>query len=118
MANVYADIGTVMSLTPYVGAGLGATYMQWDDVKVRARCVAGGQACLQDDYGTTHQAGSSDWRFTYALMAGASYDLSDRVKLDVGYRFSHMEGGAIFGSGSDDGIQRHEFRVGLRATIW
>lgn len=118
MANVYADVGTIMNFTPYVGAGLGATYMQWDDVTDRARCVAGGQACLQDDYGTIQSPGSGSWRFTYALMAGASYDLTDRVKLDVGYRFTQMDGGAMFGSGSDDGLQRHEFRVGLRAAIW
>lgn len=118
MANAYADFGTVLNVSPYLGAGIGATYMQWGEVSAHSRCVAGGQACLQDDYATSRMSGKGSWRFTYALMAGASYDLTDRVKLDMGYRFSRIDDGAMYGSGSDDGIQRHEFRVGLRAAIW
>lgn len=122
MANLYADVGTVMGFTPYLGAGIGATRLQWDDVSDHASCVAGAQTCLQDDYGTSTSDGKDSWRFTYALMAGASYDLGDRVKLDIGYRFSDTGGGEMFGSsgasGRDDGLQRHEIRVGVRAAIW
>ena len=56
-------------------------------------------------------------------MAGASYCLTDKVKLDVGYRFSHINGGRMFelrlqpagaGPGFDDGFNTHEVRGGLR----
>ena len=30
MANGYVDLGTYVGLTPYVGAGLGYTYVNWD----------------------------------------------------------------------------------------
>ena len=58
-------------------------------------------------------------------MAGTSYCLTDNLKLDVGYRFSHINGGRMFeygavgadfgaGPGFDDGFNVHEARAGLR----
>ena len=72
-----------------------------------------------------HQ-GASGWRFAYALMAGGSYCLTDRLTLDGGYRYSHIEGGRMFeeyssagvslgaGPGFDKGFNIHEVRAGLR----
>ena len=55
-------------------------------------------------------------------MAGASIDLTSRVKLDFGYRFSDVAGGAAFSAGAmdvrDDGLRKHEFRIGLRVPLW
>ncbi|RVG01622.1 porin family protein, partial [Sinorhizobium meliloti] len=66
--------------------------------------------------------GRDSWRFTYALMAGVSYDVTDRLKFDAGYRYSQIADGDMFGSGGakghDDGLSRHEFRVGLRFALW
>ncbi|MDX3929162.1 MAG: porin family protein [Shinella sp.] len=129
MANGYVDLGTLAGFTPYVGAGVGATYLDWGDVAGRCRQGAGG--CADENRVSGSLPGLGDWRFTYALMAGASYDLSDRVKLDLSYRFSDIAGGDMFGydtteralgasgaKGKDDGFQRHEFRVGLRVSLW
>ncbi|MDZ7823234.1 MAG: opacity family porin [Ahrensia sp.] len=41
--------------------------------------------------------GSSDWRFAYALMAGASYAVNKNFSLDVGYRYKKIQGGHMFG---------------------
>jgi len=111
MVNGYADLGTFAGFTPYVGAGLGATYLDWRDAACSgAGCTSAGLE------------GKDDFRFTYALMAGASVDLAPRVKLDVGYRFSDTVGGAAFGAGAmdvqDDGLRKHEFRIGLRVPLW
>ena len=38
----------------------------------------------------------TNWRFAWALMAGTSYCLTDNLKLDVGYRYSHINGGRMF----------------------
>ena len=55
-------------------------------------------------------------------MAGVSYALTDRVKLDLGYRYSDMAGGDMFRAGAargeDDGFARHEFRAGVRVALW
>ncbi len=122
LANAYVDFGTVIGLTPYVGAGLGYTYLDWDDFQTS--CSAG--ACAAASH-----PGESDWRFTYALMAGVAYDLTSNLKLDVGYRYTHIDGGAMYGwdaasaaagatglQASDDGFSTHEIRVGLRFAIW
>lgn len=113
MANTYVDLGTLAGFTPYLGAGLGATYLDWRD----AACTGAGctSAALE---------GKDGLRFTYALMAGASMDLTSRVKLDFGYRFSDIAGGDAFRTGAGDmeikdrGLQKHEFRIGLRVPLW
>ena len=110
LANAYVDIGTWHGVTPYVGAGIGGAWVKWDTLH------------NTDLDGSFEHAGGKGWRFAYALMAGASYCLTDQVKLDVGYRYSHINGGKMFeyasdsnvGPGYDRGINVHEVRGGLR----
>ncbi|PWJ91812.1 MULTISPECIES: outer membrane protein [Mesorhizobium] len=109
LANAYADLGTYHGITPYVGAGIGGAHVKWDTV-------------YDPTPGATEtNPGRSSWRFAYALMAGASYCLTDKIILDAGYRFSHIQGGRMFdwnvgssGPGFDRGINTHEVRGGLR----
>ena len=103
-------IGTWYGITPYVGAGIGGAWVEWDDLNNTL-----------DDGSFTRHRGGSDWRFAYALSAGASYCLTEQLKFDAGYRFSHIQGGKMFefaagtaGPGYDDGIYAHEVRGGLR----
>lgn len=121
MANGYVDIATLAGFTPYVGAGLGVTQLRWSDVSIAANCVAGSAACSGAAASTYAFDGDTDWRFTYALMAGVSYDVTDRLKLDVGYRYSKIADGNLFGGngvrGFDDGLARHEVRAGLRFSF-
>ncbi len=110
LANAYVDIGTWHGVTPYVGAGIGGAWVKWDTLH------------NSDADGDFYHNGGKGWRFAYALMAGASYCLTDRVKLDVGYRYSHINGGKMFdyasdsnvGPGYDRGISVNEVRGGLR----
>ncbi|MCD2180104.1 outer membrane protein [Rhizobium sp. C1] len=113
LANAYLDLGTYGSVTPYVGAGIGASHVDWDVLS------------NSDDDGTFIHGGTSSWRFTYALMAGASVDLTCNLKADVGYRYRHVNGGPMFnsisfnsgvqvGPGRDKGFDIHEVRGGLR----
>ena len=120
MANAYVDLGTYASITPYIGAGIGGSYVKWDSLKNTA-CEDGSGTC----YGTDVHGGRGDWRLTYALMAGASYDISCNLKADVGYRYRHIAKGDMFSflssstpgggtQGWDKGINSHEIRVGAR----
>ena len=108
MANAYVDVYKWGIVTPYVGFGLGGTYVQWDNLK----------NTIGND--TTVHKGAESWRFTYALMAGASVDVSCQVKADLGYRYRHVSGGDMFGyklnggPGYDKGFDIHEVRTGLR----
>lgn len=108
LANAYADLGTYHRVTPYVGAGIGGARISWDN--------------FVDQSGTSVE-GADSWRFAWALMAGASYCLTDNLDLDLGYRFTRIEGGRMFnfdegvGPGFDHGFNVHEVRAGLRYSF-
>ncbi|APO76140.1 outer membrane protein [Rhizobium etli 8C-3] len=115
MANAYVDLGTYGAFTPYVGAGIGGSYVKWKSLR-NTSCQDDGGGCDDD----VIHGGRGNWRFTYALMAGASIDVTCNVKADVGYRFLHVDGGNMFGyasnggPGRDRGFYVHEARVGAR----
>ncbi len=116
LANAYVDIGTYGSVTPYVGAGIGGTYVKWSNLN-NTSCADGDPTNCDDS--VSHD-GKGGWRFTYALMAGASIDVTCNLKADVGYRYRHINGGNMFGyaesggPGYDKSISSHEGRVGMR----
>ena len=133
MANAYVDLGTYVGVTPYVGAGAGMTLMTWDNLTNSLYCVPGAAACPVGAPAitpVTHE-GTTDYRFTYSVMAGLGYQVSQNVKLDLGYRYSKVtEGdqfkydaatiasGATGTQGSDAGYDRHELRFGVRYSLW
>jgi opacity protein-like surface antigen len=116
LANAYVDLGTYGAFTPYVGAGIGGTYVKWKQLKDVNCADSDSTSCDGADY----HNGRGSWRFTYALMAGTAVDLTCNLKADVGYRFRHIEGGDMFGyadnggPGSDNGVNLNEVRVGAR----
>ncbi len=79
---------------------------------------------------TTHD-GLESWRFTYAFMGGIAFDVTKNLKLDLGYKYTHVAGGPMFAfdaataaagatgaQGRDPGFSQHEVRVGLRYALW
>ncbi|EAU42853.1 probable heat resistant agglutinin 1 protein [Fulvimarina pelagi HTCC2506] len=132
MANAYADLGTYVGFTPYVGAGVGAAQVNYEDVDGGASCSYDGSDCDPSfaDF-TGSYKGESSWRFAYALMGGVSYDLSQSLKLDLGYRYLNIDGGDMYSfdndvvdaqkfgfSAEDDGFERHTIRAGVRYSLW
>ena len=119
MANAYVDVAHYGVLTPYVGVGLGATRIQWDDLKNTSCSTSNPNNC---DPTVTHE-GKDSWRFTYALMLGTAIDVNCKVKADVGYRYRHVDDGPMFGyklnggPGRDDGFDIHEARAGIRYAL-
>lgn len=129
MGNGYIDLGTYIGITPYVGAGAGMSYLSWDGLASQNYCVGGG--CTGGAIPPTATTGLKDWRFTYAFMAGAAYDLTRNLKLDLGYKYRNIDDGSMFGwdaasaaagatgtQGSDQGLTQHEVRLGLRYELW
>ncbi|EAS50768.1 putative outer surface protein [Aurantimonas manganoxydans SI85-9A1] len=132
MANAYADLGTFVGFTPYVGAGAGAVKVKYDDVNVSDGCTLAGAACVGSFYNSEGAYdGGSSWRFAYSLMAGVSYDISRNLKVDLGYRFLDVDGGDAYSysgdvaangqlglSAEDDGFQRHSVQAAIRYLLW
>lgn len=115
LVNAYFDLGTFRRLTPYVGGGVGASLLQTTNV-----------AFTNPDGSTGTNPGGSRVNFAWALMAGASWDVSDRWALDFGYRYLNLgsaQSGIITAPPPGDtpitynNIAAHEFRVGVRYSI-
>lgn len=70
MANVYYDFNQYGALTPYVGAGVGAGF-------VNVEYAPSGVGIVDDD----------DIVLAYQLVAGASYEINDRTALFAQYRY-------------------------------
>ena len=68
MANVYYDYLTCTPWTPYVGAGMGVSY-------------------LKADLG---EYAKSVYTLGWQVMAGVTYDLNTNWKLDAGYRYADL----------------------------
>lgn len=79
-AVVYVDAPPVVGLQPFVGAGLGAARTQLGDVTYRFPGIAG-------DASTTTQGGTST-SFAYLLTAGVSLPVSERIALELAYRWT------------------------------
>ncbi|MGU3400351.1 outer membrane protein [Brucellaceae bacterium D45D] len=105
MANAYVDIGNLAGVTPYLGAGLGVANVRYS---------------LDSGYGDVKS--DDDYRFAWALMAGFAVDLTENVKLDLGYRYGVINGGDVASGGgvtlSDKDIKSHQLRAGIRVSAW
>jgi opacity protein-like surface antigen len=116
LANGYWDIGTWKGFTPFVGAGVGFTYntiSAFTDINTPALGVA---------YGAT----ASQWNFAWALHAGLSYQVNDRLTIEAAYRYIDLgnahSGDLIAFDGTNDEdnpmefrhIYSHDFKVGFR----
>lgn len=77
LANAYFDLGTWNGFTPYVGAGIGAGYVDAGELNIA-------------NVGTAELG--SKWSFAWALMAGASFEVGPGWLIDVGYRYSSISG--------------------------
>lgn len=120
MANAYADLGTFSGITPYIGAGIGASYntiSHFRDVNV----INGGAA---------HAGKDSQWDLAWALHAGLGVQATERVTVDFGYSFVSLGDGVTKQLMNDDpaytqandgfrfkDLTSHDFKVGMRYAL-
>ncbi len=89
MWNAYADLGTWYGLTPYVGAGLGASYNHLGGGTDNGYSSFGSSATGAYQSYTTggYLNNASHVDFAWALMAGLDFSVTRNLKLELGYRF-------------------------------
>lgn len=116
MVNAYWDFDLSRSITPYVGAGIGAANLRLDDT-----AVVNGATVTFD--------GDDQWNFAWQLMAGVSIALGHNMDLDIGYRFVNLgdvstaatafQGGVATGTSTldIDDLYGHEFKIGVRVGL-
>jgi len=99
--NFFYDIPTGIRFRPYVGAGLGAVLFTAHDITLVGFPPTNGKSTL----------------FTYQLMAGVSYAVSDAWKLLLGYRFLGMSGPDFETGGIPlygDPVRMHALQAGVQ----
>ena len=93
MFNMYYDVLPYNWWSPYVGLGLGWTKMKYTDI----------------DHTSGFDTAEKTTRFTWALGAGLSLKVTNRLNVDLGYRYYNM--GKL--EGKED-IKANEVYGGLR----
>jgi opacity protein-like surface antigen len=99
LANIYADLGTWYSFTPFIGAGVGASYntiSNFTDTCATVSGCAGGSVA----YGDT----ASKWNFAWALHAGVSYKVNSQLSLEFAYRYVSLGDAASGDLKTFDGV--------------
>ena len=113
--NGYFDIHNDSPVTPYIGAGLGLARVSSESL-VTIDNVPGNMSISK-----------TKTNFAWNIGAGAAFEISDSVVLDVGYRYADF--GKVDGSTSvvvppytinasmDTKVKTHEVLLGLRFTM-
>ncbi|KQT88153.1 outer membrane beta-barrel protein [Aurantimonas sp. Leaf443] len=128
MANAYVDLFHYGAVSFYGGAGAGGAYVDYGTLRNKFKCPDAGYLGAGNLCGETYEhEGRSSWRFAASLMAGATFDLTTRLKLDAGYKYTRIAEGEAFGwdstdrargaggaQGHDNGFDIHTVRAGLR----
>jgi opacity protein-like surface antigen len=118
LVNTYIDLGTWHGVTPFVGAGIGFAAINIHDFTL-----------TNVQQGAVYYGGRGNrTNFAWALHAGAAIEVSDRLALELGYRYLNM-GDAGHGAPLRDSISKgkivdapwmlrrmesHDIRVGMR----
>jgi opacity protein-like surface antigen len=126
LANVYWDITTWHSITPFIGAGVGASYNRIDDLTDTNVASPGGGPFCPVSNGCADSNG--DWQFAWALHAGLAFAVTPNMSLELAYRYLHLgdgESGEITGASSNvfdnrlkfNDLSSHDIKVGVRYTF-
>lgn len=116
MLNGYVDLATWNNITPYVGAGIGAAYVN----------ASNKTSFNPDGTSTSYDGSNGQWNFAWALMAGAEYAITPNWSVDAGYRYKNLgEAKTVqlynVGTGTSrevwEDLTAHEFRLGARYTF-
>jgi opacity protein-like surface antigen len=125
LANGYFDLGTWWCVTPFIGAGIGASrntiasFVDTGATQVGATILS-----------TTFGKDASQWNFAWALYAGLGYAVTPNLTLEFSYRYLDIGGATTGPTNSFDGvtvvngrpfvfhdITSHDFMFGARFNL-
>ena len=112
MFNTFYDFKNNGRITPYVGAGIGMGFLDWDIMDV---------SLLNSLF--SYFSSESAFTFSYALIAGAEYKLNKRFSLDLIARYFdlgkiHTTNRLVSGDvPSNTSVHGMEFAFGIRYTF-
>jgi opacity protein-like surface antigen len=97
LVNAYADLGTWYGVTPFVGAGVGFSRNAISGMTDQGQVTNGNTGFTGSSGG--YFSDNSKMNFAWALMAGLDFDVTQNLKLELGYRYLNY--GKISSGGSN-----------------
>jgi opacity protein-like surface antigen len=124
LANAYVDLGTWWNVTPFIGAGVGAsrvTISNFADVSLISPTFGGGP-------GVAYALTGSQWNFAWAGHAGLAYRVNRALTLELGYSYVDLGNGTTGRSAAYDSplspyvfkvehITSHDLKLGVRWNL-
>lgn len=130
-ANAYWNFAHVGGFSPYIGAGAGIAFVNWDDEYLQRCRLDPGEDCelatnngavVQNWIGTETETRSFSTNvLALSASAGFDYRFADKWVLDVGYKYTRMLDISLNDNQTLpnlDQVNIHEIRAGLRYEIW
>jgi opacity protein-like surface antigen len=100
MANAYVDLGTWWCVTPFIGAGVGASRNTISGFRDDGVILNGGAPFPA----STFAADGSKWNFAWALHAGLAYKVTPGLTIELAYRYMNLGDGITGPTNSFDGV--------------
>jgi opacity protein-like surface antigen len=122
LANAYVDLGTWWSMTPFIGAGVGAARVSIANFTDQGIANNGGGALPGLAFGDN----TAKWNLAWAIHAGVAYEVSPNFTVELAYRYLNMGDGLTGDLRTFDGtnnivnpttfksITSHDFMLGVR----
>lgn len=133
MANGYIDLPTQGKFGAYVGGGIGAarpvvslnhTVTCSPDDASSCSFPGGAVGTTVEDFELVNDQ-YSKWLLSYSASAGVTYDLTNNIALDLGYKYTKVDdmGSVLDGSNVSstllEGLDTsHSVRLGVRVSTW
>jgi opacity protein-like surface antigen len=121
LLNAYVDLGTWWCLTPFVGAGIGASRVNISSfTDICTTCAPGPGVAFADS--------AAKWNLAWALHAGLAFQATNNMTIEFAYRYTHLGDGVTgdvvtFNGGNSfnnpttfKDINSHDLKLGLRWT--
>ncbi|HWZ38390.1 MAG TPA: outer membrane beta-barrel protein [Bradyrhizobium sp.] len=83
LANAYVDLGTWWCVTPFIGAGVGAS----------RNTISNFQDINTPNLGVAFTPSASKWDFAWAVHAGVAYKVTPNLTLEFAYRYVDLGDG-------------------------
>jgi|GEM_PF-2547195 len=137
LLNAYIDLGHFGGFSPYIGAGIGTSILNYKSTTTAyfadSGAAIGNYAIPQSVQGTGPISGSvagyydldkaqsrTKYNLAYALHAGVSYEISDTTSLDIGYRYLNSGSYSPLStatSSTSTTVDSHQIHLGLRFLL-
>jgi opacity protein-like surface antigen len=86
LANAYIDMGNWCGFTPYIGAGIGFATISVEGLRDDGLSYG----VFANSPSIAYGVDKTKTNFAYAFYAGASFDVTQQVSLDLSYRWANL----------------------------